>query len=51
VGSRSRKVKLSGRETEIQALLDKHISKSAIGRILGVHRMTVDFFLRERLGK
>jgi IS30 family transposase len=36
---------------EIQNLLDKRISKSAIGRLLGVHRMTVDVFLKERMGK
>ena len=42
-------VKLSGHEKEIQALLDKKVSKSAIGRIFGVHRMTVDTFLKERM--
>jgi DNA invertase Pin-like site-specific DNA recombinase len=49
IGSKSQKVKLSGHENEIRELLTKHISKSAIGRILGVHRMTVDVFLKERL--
>lgn len=49
VGSKSRAVKLSGHEKEIHELLAKHISKSAIGRILGVHRMTVDLFLKERM--
>jgi len=49
VGSKSRMVKLSGHEKEIQELLAKHISKSAIGRILGVNRMTVDTFLKERM--
>jgi DNA-binding CsgD family transcriptional regulator len=44
-------VKLSGHEKEIQALLDKKTSKSAIGRILGVNRMTVDSFLKGRMGK
>jgi DNA-binding CsgD family transcriptional regulator len=48
-GRKSRHVKLSGREQEIQSLLDKHISKSAIGRILGVNRMTVAIFLKERM--
>ena len=48
-GSKSRTVKLSGHEKEIQVLLDKNISKSAIGRILGVNRMTVDAFLKERM--
>jgi DNA invertase Pin-like site-specific DNA recombinase len=51
VGSKSRSVKLSGHEKEIQDLRAKNISKSAIRRILGVHRMTVDVFLRERMGK
>jgi hypothetical protein len=36
---------------EIQALLDNHTSKSAIGRIFGVNRMTVDSFLKERMKK
>ena len=49
IGSKSRKVKLSGHEKEIQDLLSKHISKSAISRILGVNRMTVDSFLKERM--
>jgi DNA invertase Pin-like site-specific DNA recombinase len=49
IGSKSRTVKLSGHEAEINDLLSKHISKSAIGRILGVHRMTVDVFLKERM--
>jgi DNA invertase Pin-like site-specific DNA recombinase len=51
IGSKSRIVKLSGHEKDIENLLDKHISKSAIGRILGVHRMTVDTFLKERMTK
>jgi DNA invertase Pin-like site-specific DNA recombinase len=51
VGRKSSYVKLSGHEKEIQALLDKHTSKSAIGRIFGVNRMTVDSFLKERMKK
>jgi DNA invertase Pin-like site-specific DNA recombinase len=50
-GSKSRRVKLSGHESEIQALLDKHISKSAIARILGVHRTTVDLFIKSKMQK
>ena len=50
-GRKSAKVKLSGHEKEIRALLDKHTSKSAIGRIFGVNRMTVDSFLKERMPK
>lgn len=48
-GSKSKKVKLTGREKQIQELLDKNISYSAIGRILGVHRLTVSKFVKERL--
>jgi len=51
VGSKSRLVKLSGHEKEIHDLLAKHISKSAIGRIFGVNRMTVDAFLKERMSR
>lgn len=49
LGRKSSHVKLSGHEKEIQELLDKKTSKSAIGRIFGVNRMTVDSFLKERL--
>jgi len=45
------RVKLTGREQEIKTLLDNQISKSAIGRILGVNRRTVDTFLKERVYK
>ena len=45
-GSRSKTVKLTGRQNEIKELLDKKISKSAIGRILGVHRLTVHDFMK-----
>ncbi|MCL2186770.1 MAG: master DNA invertase Mpi family serine-type recombinase [Treponema sp.] len=48
-GKKSSYVKLSGCEHEIKALLDRRFSKSAIGRIYGVNRMTVDAFLRDRL--
>ena len=48
-GSKNINVKLSGHEKEIQALVEKQVSKSAIGRIFGVHRMTVDSFLKERM--
>ena len=50
-GRKSSRVKLSGHEKEIKALLDKHTSKSAIGRIFGVNRMTVDSFLKERMNQ
>jgi DNA invertase Pin-like site-specific DNA recombinase len=46
-GSKSKMKKLSGKESEIEALLKKHISKSAIARIFGVHRLTVVKFMKE----
>jgi len=45
-GSRSKVKKLTGREAEIQVLLDRKVSKSAIARILGVHRLTVAGFVK-----
>jgi len=45
-GSKSKVKKLTGREAEIKTLLDKKISKSAIARILGVHRLTVAEFVK-----
>lgn len=45
-GSKSKVYKLTGREEEIKNLLDKKISKSAIGRTLGVHRLTVASFIK-----
>lgn len=46
-GSRSQIRKLSGKEEEIKNLMNRKISYSAIGRILGVHRLTVSSFLKE----
>lgn len=48
-GRKSSKTKLTGQEKKIKDLLDKKVSYSAIGRILGVHRLTVSSFVRERL--
>ena len=48
-GSKSAKTKLTGQEKRIKELLGKRVSYSAIGRILGVHRLTVSSFVRERL--
>ena len=45
-GSRARTRKLLGKEVEIQDLLDKKVSVSAIGRILGVHRLTVSDYMK-----
>jgi len=43
-GSKSKVKKLTGKEAEIKKLLEKSVSKSAIARILGVHRLTVAEF-------
>ncbi|MDR0503387.1 MAG: master DNA invertase Mpi family serine-type recombinase [Treponema sp.] len=50
-GSKSSYVKLTGNERDIRALLGRSFSKSAIGRIYGVNRMTVDAFLKDWLHK
>jgi DNA invertase Pin-like site-specific DNA recombinase len=46
-GSRSQIRKLTGKEEEIKSLIKKKISYSAIGRILGVHRLTVSSFVKD----
>ena len=48
-GRKSSKTKLTGQEKKIQELIDKKVSYSAIGRILGVHRLTVSSFAKEKL--
>ena len=48
-GSKSKVKKLTGKEAEIKKLLDKKVSKSAIARILDVHRLTVVEFVKENL--
>jgi DNA invertase Pin-like site-specific DNA recombinase len=48
-GRKSTRVKLSGHEKDIKELLEKKTTKSAIGRIYGVNRMTVDSFIKERM--
>lgn len=45
-GRKSSKTKLTGQEKKIQELLVKKVSYSAIGRILGVHRLTVSSFVK-----
>ncbi len=47
-GSLSKNTKLTGKEKVIKELLGKQISVSAIGRILGVHRLTVNSFIKSR---
>jgi len=46
IGSKSASTKLTGHEKKITNLLDKNVSISAIGRILGVHRLTVSKFVK-----
>jgi DNA invertase Pin-like site-specific DNA recombinase len=48
-GRKSSKTKLTGQEKKIKELLDKRVSYSAIGRILGVHRLTVSSFVKEKM--
>ena len=47
IGSKSKMKKLSGKESEIKELLNKHLSKSAIARFFGVHRLTLSEFIKE----
>lgn len=49
VGRKSSKTKLTGQEKRISELLAKRVSHSAIGRILGVHRLTVAKFVKEQM--
>lgn len=46
-GSKSSKTKLTGQEKKIKQFLDKKVSYSAIGRVLGVHRLTVTSFVKQ----
>lgn len=46
-GSKSSKTKLTGQEKKINEFLNKKVSYSAIGRILGVHRLTVSSFVKQ----
>ena len=50
-GKKSSKTKLTGQEQKIKELLDKKVSYSAIGRILGVHRLTVSAFVKSKIIK
>ena len=47
-GSLSKKTKLTGKEEEIKDLLRNRVAVSAIGRILNVHRLTVENFIKSR---
>lgn len=48
-GSKSQMRKLTGKEDDIRTLMNKKISYSAIGRILGVHRLTVSSYIKEKI--
>lgn len=48
-GSKSSRVKLTGKETAIRTLLDEGISKSEIARIFKVNRATVSNFIDTRM--
>jgi DNA invertase Pin-like site-specific DNA recombinase len=47
-GRKSDTLKLTGKEGEINLLLNKKVSYSAIARILGVHRLTVSSFVKNK---
>jgi DNA invertase Pin-like site-specific DNA recombinase len=48
-GRKSKNLKLTGKEDEIRQLRSKRISVSAIGRLLGVHRLTVSAFIEGKM--
>ncbi len=48
-GSKSKKLKLSGKEEIIQKMLDKKISYHKMAKILGVHRTTLSIFIKNNL--
>jgi DNA invertase Pin-like site-specific DNA recombinase len=50
-GRKPDRLKLSGHEKEIQALLEKRTPKTAIARKFGVSRLTVDSFIKDRMQK
>jgi DNA invertase Pin-like site-specific DNA recombinase len=47
-GRKSSHTKLSGKSGEIKKLRGERLGKSAIGRLLGVNRMTLDKFMKEQ---
>jgi len=50
-GSLSSYLKLTGHEQDIKMLLSRDFSKTAIGRIYGVHRSTVETFVKKMVSK
>ena len=49
IGHKNSSVKLTGKEKIVQEFLKRKISKSAMARLLGVHRITVAKFIKERI--
>ena len=47
-GRLSKQTKLTGRDAEIQMLLQKRVAVSAIARIMGVHRTTMTSYITSR---
>jgi putative DNA-invertase from lambdoid prophage Rac len=47
-GRLSHQTKLTGRDEEIQMLLQKKVAVAAIARIMGVHRMTMTHYIQSR---
>lgn len=47
-GSLSKETKLTGKDQDIKALLQKRIPLSSIARIMGVHRLTVKSYIESR---
>lgn len=50
-GRKSTNLKLTGKESEINELLNRNVSYSAIGRIIGAHRFTVSSFVKDKLSR
>ena len=48
-GSKSKSLKLTGKEEKIRRYLDKKVSYSVFARLMGVNRMTVASFVKEKM--
>lgn len=49
VGRKSTKMKLTGKEKEIHSYLGRGLSYSAIAKLVGVHRLTVSSYIKNRM--
>jgi DNA invertase Pin-like site-specific DNA recombinase len=47
VGSKSKVTKLSSKDKDMEVLIQKNLSQSAIARMLGVHRLTVAKYMKD----